>query len=36
VSRCPGQVDHAALQVDEEQHIESTERDRIDVKEIAG
>jgi hypothetical protein len=24
VSRYPGQVDHAALQVDEEQHIEST------------
>jgi hypothetical protein len=31
VSRYPGQVDHAAVQVDEEQHIKATERDRIDV-----
>ena len=31
VSRYPGQVDHAAVQVDEEQHIKATERDRVDV-----
>jgi hypothetical protein len=36
VSRDPGQVDHAALQVDEEKDIEATERHRVDVKEVAG
>jgi hypothetical protein len=35
VSRYPGQVDHAAVQVDEEQDIEATERHRVDVKEVA-
>jgi len=33
VSRYPGQVDHAAAQVDDEQGIEATQRDRVDVKE---
>jgi hypothetical protein len=32
VSRYPGQVDHAALQVDKEQGIEATECDRVDVE----
>ena len=36
VSRYPGQEDHAALQVDEEQDIEAPERDRVDVEEVAG
>jgi hypothetical protein len=36
VSRYRGQVDHAALDVDEEKDIQPTERDRVDVKEIAG
>jgi hypothetical protein len=36
VSRYPGQVDHAALEVDEEEHINAPEHDRVDVKEVAG
>ena len=36
VSRYAGQVDHAAVEVDEEQDIEASQRDRVDVEEVAG
>jgi hypothetical protein len=36
VSRHPGQKDYAALKVDEEQDVDATEHDRVDMKEVAG
>jgi hypothetical protein len=36
VGRNCGQVDHTTFEVDKEQGIEAPERDRVDVKEIAG
>jgi hypothetical protein len=36
VGRHSGQEDHATLDVDEEQDIETPERDSADVKEVAG
>jgi hypothetical protein len=36
VGRHAGQEHHAAVQVEEEQHIGPPEHDRVDVKEVAG
>jgi hypothetical protein len=36
VGRAAGQVDAAASELDEEQHVEAAQRDRFDGEEVAG
>src|SRR5919204_2893791 len=36
VARATGQVDAAALELDEEEHVEAAQRQRLDGEEIAG